>query len=96
MTESLRRIMIEQFKNTFVDILNSQFRSHPDLSVKFFSSPSNRQKDIAKEIVRISGEMSQTLVRRLEEKGYLEHEPTEGELKEMISQVLKEFGATNE
>lgn len=96
MTEPLRKIMVEQFRNTFIEILRSQFRSHPELSAKFLSEPSDRQKDIEKEIIRVSGEMSQTLVNRLAEKGYLERDPTDAELKKMISEVLEEFGAKNE
>ena len=96
MTRALREIMIEQFRSTFIEILRSQFRSHPELSVKFFSSLSIRQKDIDREVVKISDEMSQTLVRKLEQQGYLKREPIEAELKHLISQVLKEFGAKYE
>lgn len=96
MTKDLREIMTEQFRNTFIEILRSQFRSHPKLSIQFFSSPSVRQKDIDKGIVEVSHEMSQTLVKKLEERGYLEREPSEAELNQLISQVLKEFGVQNE
>ena len=96
MTKALRDIMIEQFRNTFIEILESQFRSHPELSVKFFSSSSVRQKDIDREIVKISNEMSQVLVKKLEQQGLLEREPSEEELKDLISQVLKEFGVKYE
>jgi hypothetical protein len=95
-TETLRKIMIEQFKNTFIEILRSQFRAHPELSVKFLSESSARQKDIDKEIVRVSEEMSRTLVSKLAEKGYLERDAPDAELNRLISEVLKEFGAQNE
>ena len=94
MKRSLKEVVIDEYRNTFREILSSQFRTNPNLSLKFFSASSDKQQGIDKEIERVSDEMANSLVKKLETKDYLKREPSNLELEHLIVDVLKEFGMT--
>jgi len=81
------------YRNVIRDLLISELVGHKDLAPDYFALSGKKQQDIEKEIDTKSLEISNDLVSELKTRGFLEREPSDQVLQDLIREVMKRHGA---
>jgi hypothetical protein len=92
MSNELEKMMRENYRQVFKQLLLSEFKSDPRLSPEFASQAIEQQRKIDSEIQDRSEQMANALVSKLKGLGYLEKEPDDTELETLIRSILEGFG----
>jgi ribosomal protein S19E (S16A) len=90
---TLEDIMRRVYRNVVRDLLVSEILGHKKLAPDFFSSSSSKQEAIEDEIERKSVEIADDIVAELKKQGYVDKEPSEALLSELVKEVMKRHGA---
>lgn len=93
MTTDLEDTMRRLYRNVIRDLLVSEIIGHRDLAPSYFAISGKKQEDIEREIDTKSIEISNDLVSELKKRGFLEKEPSDNVLQDLIREVMKRHGA---
>ncbi len=89
--EEIERIMAANYANVFREMLLASFKTNPEVSPDYLAQSIKKQREVEKEISRLSSEMAKALVLKLKTEGYLTKEPPEPKLTSLIKETLAEF-----
>jgi hypothetical protein len=90
--KEIEQVMTVNYANVFREMLLASFKTNPKLSPDYLAQPIKRQRDVEREISRLSGEMAKALVSKLKAEDYLAKKPTDQKLRSLIRETLAEFG----
>jgi hypothetical protein len=93
MTDDLENTMRKLYRNVIRDLLVSEILGHKDLAPDYFALSGKKQDDIEKEIDAKSVEISDDLVSELKQREFLEKQPSDKELQDLIKEVMRRHGA---
>jgi hypothetical protein len=93
MTDDLENTMRKLYRNVIRDLLVSELLGHKDLAPDYFALSGKKQDDIEKEIDAKSVEISDDLVSELKKRDFLEKQPSDKELQDLIREVMRRHGA---
>jgi len=79
------------FRELTIAILTSAFKNRNDVASKFYDMPRDKQAEIEAEIVRRADLVSNSMCRKLVERGFLESEPAPATLNRIFRETLREF-----
>jgi ribosomal protein S19E (S16A) len=86
-------IMRRVYRKVVRDLLVSEILGHKELAPDFFGSSASKQEAIEQEIEKKSAEISSDIVAELKKRGYLDKQPNDAMLSELIREVMKRHGA---